>query len=165
MNYEQIKMLREKYPKGARVELVHMGDDPQAIPAGTLGVVIHVDDIGTIHVSWDNGSTLGVIHNIDCVRIVTEKVIVRKPGVNFYADKHDLAKWANAVHKLAGGKKDVFSPSDFPERLKGCHCSCGTTEDGYSAGEFELLPLDSEDVREGGKAYMKCIKCGGYSHL
>lgn len=165
MNHEQIETLKEKYTKGTRVELVHMGDDPQKVPTGTLGVVTHVDDIGTIHIRWDNGSTLGVIAGIDKVRVVTEKVIVRKPGVKFYADKYDLAKWANTVHKLAGGKGDAFKVSDFPERLKGYHCSCGITEDGYSAGEFELLPIHSEEVREGGKAYMQCIKCGGFSHL
>ena len=165
MNKDDVEKLRILYPVGVRVELIHMGDDPQKVPEGTLGTISHVDDIGTIHINWDCGSTLGVIPNIDKVRIVTAKVIVRKPGVKFYADNYDLARWANEVHKLAGGKKDVFTPADFPERLKGCHCSCGTTEDGYSAGEFELLLLNSEEVREGGKAYMQCIKCGGFSHL
>ena len=55
-----IGMLRINYPKGTRVELVKM-DDAKAPPIGTLGTVTTVDSIGTIHVNWDNGSTLGVV--------------------------------------------------------------------------------------------------------
>jgi hypothetical protein len=45
--------------KGTRIECIFM-DDIQAVPNGTKGTVDHVDDIGTIHVIWDNGSTLGL---------------------------------------------------------------------------------------------------------
>ena len=48
---ETIEALRRAYPAGCTVELVQM-DDPQAPQPGTLGKVIAVDDIGTIHVSW-----------------------------------------------------------------------------------------------------------------
>ena len=66
---EIIKSLRERFPRSSRVELVWM-DDPQAPPAGTLGTVIEVDDVGTIHVSWDNGSSLGIAYGEDeCRRI------------------------------------------------------------------------------------------------
>ena len=45
-------------------------DDPQAPSIGTLGTVIGVDDVGTIHVNWDNGSSLGVAFGEDdCRRI------------------------------------------------------------------------------------------------
>ena len=59
-----IAELREQFPKGCRVELVRM-DDPQAPPIGTKGTVTHVDDIGTIHIVWDNGSSLGVVYSED----------------------------------------------------------------------------------------------------
>lgn len=59
-----VEFLRKMYPKGTRVELHHM-DDPQAPPAGTKGEVIFVDDIGTIHVRWENGSSLGLIPDED----------------------------------------------------------------------------------------------------
>lgn len=49
---------------------------------------------------------------------------------------------------------------DFIEgRLEGSHCAC------RGNGVFELLPLDDEAVQEGGKRYMQCTICGGYSHL
>ena len=64
-----ITELRERFPKGCRVELVRM-DDPQAPPVGTKGTVTHVDDVGTIHVKWDNGSGLGVVYGEDeCCKI------------------------------------------------------------------------------------------------
>jgi len=43
-------------------------DDPQAPPVGTQGTVIAVDDIGSILVSWDNGSGLNVVYGEDLVR-------------------------------------------------------------------------------------------------
>ena len=39
---EQIAALRERYPRGTRVELLGM-DDPQAPPKGTMGAVMGVD--------------------------------------------------------------------------------------------------------------------------
>ena len=63
----EIEKLRNSYPQGTRVELVSM-DDPQAPPIGTLGTVIGVDDLGTIHVNWDNGSGLGVAYGEDSCR-------------------------------------------------------------------------------------------------
>ena len=47
-------------------------DDPQAPPIGTKGTVTHVDDIGTIHVAWDNGSSLGVAYGVDFCRKTKE---------------------------------------------------------------------------------------------
>ena len=67
MNDKTLKMLREEYPEGTRVELVEM-DDPQAPPVGTKGTVFLVDDIGSLQVHWDNGSTLAVLYGTDRVR-------------------------------------------------------------------------------------------------
>lgn len=67
-----VNMLRKRYPAGIRVELVHMDDPFAKIPIGTRGTVSHVDDIGTTHVKWDNGSYLGVLYKEDRIRIVEE---------------------------------------------------------------------------------------------
>ena len=61
--------LRERYPEGTRVELVRM-EDPQAPPVGTKGTVTGVDDIGTIHVNWDTGSSLGIAYGADACRVL-----------------------------------------------------------------------------------------------
>lgn len=66
---ETIERLRRDYPAGCRVELVQM-DDMQAPPIGTKGTVIGVDDIGSIMVSWDNGSSLSVVYGEDFCRRV-----------------------------------------------------------------------------------------------
>lgn len=66
---ERVYSLREEYPKGTRVELVSM-EDLSAPPPGTQGSVRWVDDCGTIHVDWDNGSHLGAVFGEDVVRRV-----------------------------------------------------------------------------------------------
>lgn len=66
---EIIESLREGFPVGCRVELLRM-DDKQAPPIGTLGTVVGVDAVGTIHVDLDNGCGLGVAYEEDeCRRI------------------------------------------------------------------------------------------------
>ena len=66
---EIVERLRREFPRGTVVELVRM-DDKHAPPTGTLGTVTGVDDIGTIHVQWDNGSSLGIAFGEDVCRIV-----------------------------------------------------------------------------------------------
>ena len=61
---KEVEELRKRYPKGTRVRLIRM-DDMQAPPAGCLGRVLIVDDIGMIHVAWDNGCSLGVVYGVD----------------------------------------------------------------------------------------------------
>ena len=68
---EALQALRERFPRGARVELVKM-DDPQAPPIGTKGTVKGVDDIGSIMVAWDNGCGLSVAFGVDACRKVVE---------------------------------------------------------------------------------------------
>ena len=68
-NKETVEAIRKAYPVGCTVELVQM-DDPQAPPPGTLGKVIAVDDIATIHVAWSTGSSLGVAYGQDSCRRV-----------------------------------------------------------------------------------------------
>lgn len=63
----ELAMLRREYPKGTRVELVRM-DDAYAPPIGTCGTVQYVDDIGSLIVNWDNGSSLNVLYGIDQVK-------------------------------------------------------------------------------------------------
>ena len=68
----ELQRLRQQFPEGARVELVRM-NDVQAPPPGTKGTVRFVDDIGTVHVHWDNGSGLGIAYGEDtCRRVEVE---------------------------------------------------------------------------------------------
>ena len=70
---DALARLRVQFPKGSRVELVSMSDpwNTKLVP-GCRGTVTVVDDIGTIHVSWDCGSSLGVAWGEDSCRRVEE---------------------------------------------------------------------------------------------
>jgi hypothetical protein len=48
---------------GDRVEFIGFGiDDPYSrLRPGTRGTVSLIDDAGTIHVRWDDGSTIGLV--------------------------------------------------------------------------------------------------------
>ena len=68
---ERLHHLRETYSVGCRVELLRM-DDIQAPVIGTKGTVIGVDDIGSIMVSWDTGSSLSVVYGEDLCRRIDD---------------------------------------------------------------------------------------------
>ena len=62
---EELEALRAEYPPGCRVELVKMDDPYREMPPGLRGVVTGIDDSGSIHVDWQNGSSLAVIFGED----------------------------------------------------------------------------------------------------
>lgn len=62
---KRIDRLRKEYPAGTKIRLIHMNDPFHPVPPNTIGTVDGVDDAGTIHVSWENGSSLGLIPNED----------------------------------------------------------------------------------------------------
>ena len=70
MDREELKGLKIKYPKGTRLKCIHMNDPYYPVPIGTIGTVDHVDDAGTIHMIWDNGSSLGLVMDEDCFEIL-----------------------------------------------------------------------------------------------
>ena len=65
----KVESIRKRYPAGTRLEVILM-EDHQPVPPGTQGSVRVVDDVGTIHMRWDNGSTLGLIPGEDQFKIV-----------------------------------------------------------------------------------------------
>lgn len=67
-----LKQLRKQFPVGARVELIKMNDPyNNKLCPGSQGTVVFVDDIGTIHISWDCGSSLGVVYGEDICQKIT----------------------------------------------------------------------------------------------
>lgn len=70
---ERLQCLRRRFTKGTRVELVSMNDPyNHGLVSGSKGTVMCVDDIGTIHVAWDCGSSLGIAYGEDSCRIIEE---------------------------------------------------------------------------------------------
>lgn len=66
---KELTALREKYPTGTIVKLISM-NDVQSPPVGTIGEVTMIDDMGSVHVNWQNGSTLALIPDVDSWEIL-----------------------------------------------------------------------------------------------
>lgn len=115
-----VESLKKQFPVGSRVELIKM-DDKQAPPIGTRGTVKGVDDIGSIMVSWDNGSSLNVVYSVDKVRMLeTVKTICygreviwdsREEAIMFFlecmasSEGAERERYLNILVKLKSGEK------------------------------------------------------------
>ena len=70
MNYNKdVEKANATYLAGMRVRLLKM-DDAQAPTVGTEGTEIGVDDIGSVMVAWDNGSSLNVLLGVNYVESI-----------------------------------------------------------------------------------------------
>ena len=69
---KQIENVKNRYPKGTRIELKEMRGEARMTP-GLKGVVDLVDDIGQIHVNWENGSGLALNIEEDSFHIIDPK--------------------------------------------------------------------------------------------
>jgi hypothetical protein len=69
-NPEMLKQLKSCYTPGTRVALVYTEDPYTRLKPGEKGTVTCVDDIGTIHVNWDSGSSLGIFFGEDLCRTI-----------------------------------------------------------------------------------------------
>lgn len=70
LTIKEIEKLKEKIPVGTKISLVKMNDKYTQIPKGTKGIVTGVDDIGTIHVNWEDGHGLGLAYGEDEYEII-----------------------------------------------------------------------------------------------
>ena len=61
MENRKVERIRKEYPEGTRVELVYMNDPYTKLKKGIQGNVDFVDDSGTVHTRWDNGTRLGAV--------------------------------------------------------------------------------------------------------
>ena len=56
------------YRPGDRVQMVGCNDPYAPVLPGEKGAIAHIDDVGTLHMRWDGGRTLGVCLEEDSVR-------------------------------------------------------------------------------------------------
>ncbi|MDD4493022.1 MAG: DUF4314 domain-containing protein [Eubacteriales bacterium] len=61
--YKKSLRIKAMYPPGTKVELIHMDED--GMTPGLKGIVDIVDDIGTVHCTWENGRKLGIVPGVD----------------------------------------------------------------------------------------------------
>lgn len=80
MSEAQIEYYKQNYPKGTRVQLDRMGDDPMPVEPGTKGTVVSVDDMGTLHCEFDNGRCLGICPEVDSFHKISEQTEAPSSG-------------------------------------------------------------------------------------
>ena len=59
--------------KGKRIELISTTDPYTELKPGDRGTVDFVDDMGTIHVTWGNGSQLGLVPGEDRYKLLEDE--------------------------------------------------------------------------------------------
>lgn len=84
--YRQAQRYKEQYPKGTRILLLHMGDDPRPIGDNMRGTVKYVDDMCAIHCVFDNGRQLGLIPSEDSFRKLTEEELAEEQNEDMDED-------------------------------------------------------------------------------
>ncbi len=73
MKVSEIEYVKNRYKEGLRIVCDYMTDDPRPIESGTKGTIICVDDMGSIHVKWDNGRTLALLYDVDRFHLIEEE--------------------------------------------------------------------------------------------
>ena len=89
----KVERIKQAYPPGTRLELQEMEDPYAPVQSGTRGTVAVVDDMGQIHMNWDNGRTLAVIPGVDQFRKLTEQEIQEEQKITItHVSANDLRK-------------------------------------------------------------------------
>ncbi len=70
-DYQKAQRMKERYPSGTRIRLNSMEDPIRPHCAGYGRMVNFVDDIGTLHCTFDNGRTLGVVPGEDSFSVLS----------------------------------------------------------------------------------------------
>ena len=72
-NEKKVELLRQRYPKGTRICLDSMENDPFPIPPGSKGTVDFIDDAGNLIMKWDNGRSLSLIPGEDKFHVIQQE--------------------------------------------------------------------------------------------
>lgn len=108
-----IKEIKEQYPKGTPVVLKNMNEEPQ-MPYGLKGKVEFVDDAGQIHVNWENGSSLALNIKEDTFAIIkpVEKISVLLVKPNEYPQLVEIENSLESMQNIVGGCIEEYVPFD-----------------------------------------------------
>ena len=95
MGRKMVNFIREQYPPGTRIRLNSMEDPYAPIAPGTEGVVDFVDDIGTIHMKWNNGRSLGIVPGEDSFSVLPPKLTTFKLYMPLTAELYEISKYGD----------------------------------------------------------------------
>ena len=99
-----VKKIKDTYKSGMKLRLLEDMKEEKyhPIPAGKIGTVDYVDDVGTIHMKWEIGSSLGIIPEIDKFEEVEKiKVIMVEVGKEPYVK--EIYNTLKDKQELVGG--------------------------------------------------------------
>lgn len=82
-----IEAMSAAFPKDSEVEVVYMYDPNQNTPKGTKGKVIRIDNMGMIHVAWEDQQPRSVLWNEDVVKNTKTGVMSN----SFWQDNRPIA--------------------------------------------------------------------------
>ena len=121
--YRIAENLKVRYPKGTRIEVISMGEDPRPIPSGTRGTVEVVDDMATVHCTFDNGRYLGLAYGEDHFRVLTPQECYEEKmekNLEKYIDKvnNEVIPKISVKNMIdAYEKKDMSYPTEVIKML------------------------------------------------
>ena len=95
MDRKMVNFIKEQYPPGTRIRLNSMEDPYAPVAPGTEGEVDLVDDIGTIHMKWDNGRALGIVPGEDSFSVLPPKLTPLKLYMPLTADLYERNEYGD----------------------------------------------------------------------
>ncbi len=103
--------MRESELTGKRVAIIRMEDPYTELRPGSKGTITGEDDMGHIHVKWDNGSSLNLIPQIDEYEIIEESKKIQRflefVGEDSYVDAK-LEELEDMVKSFTEGKDLMY---------------------------------------------------------